>query len=192
MIHYFMINNIQKLIESGKMSPVIVSPIQIDITYGKDGEGTLKDSSTNMRKIRTVLHNLILTGIKNCVTDAITLARLIVPESDAAPGRYGPSYVSEKLMLTYIEYLAASLSALSRGANTLKDHYLLKQEGWSHVSYAEYMNEMTGNINWSKASSESKFIHKLDNFLRKNMSTYIQFQLDTGAPKDAVLLFSVS
>jgi hypothetical protein len=185
-----MINNIQKLIERGKLT-VIVSPIEINITYGKTGQAKITDSSTNMKKIRAVLHNLVLTGIKNCVTDAINLARLIVPESAAAPGRYGPSYVSEKLMLTYIEYLAASLAALSRGQNQLRDHYILKQEGWSQVSYAEYVNEMTG-VNWSKSSSESKFIHKLDNFLRKNMSTYIQFQLDLGAPKDAVLLFSVN
>jgi hypothetical protein len=186
-----MINNIQKLIESGKLV-VVVSPINIDITYGKSGQAKITDSTTDMRKIRATLHAIVLKGIKNCVTDAIQLARIIIPESDAAPGRYGPNYVSEKLMLTYIAYLEASLRALSIGQQTLKDHYILKQEGWSHVSYAEFVNEMKGDINWSKASSESKFIHKLDRFLRNNMAMYIQFQLDLGAPKDAVLLFTVN
>ena len=78
------------------MCPVIVDDILIAPTY-KGIKGP--------KKIRKALHDLILTGIDKCIQAGISLARIIVPESAASPGRYGESYVSEKLMLGYIKSL---------------------------------------------------------------------------------------
>ena len=163
------------------MSPVIVDDILIDIDY-QGIKGT--------KKIKKTLHDLILTGIKKCVDAAITLANLIVPESAARPGRYGESYISEKLMLQYIAFLTQELVNLSIGKQSLRDHYLIGQK-WA-ASYAEYVNFMTGSVDWSKSTSEAKFIETLDEFLRKNMHQYIQIELDAGAPQGVKLLFSVS
>jgi hypothetical protein len=160
---------------------VIVDDIVIDINY-KGIKGT--------KKIKKVLHDLILTGIKKCVDAAIKLANLIVPESAARPGRYGESYISEKLMLQYISFLSQELVNLSIGKQSLRDHYLLGQK-WA-ASYAEYVNFMTGNVDWSKSTSEAKFIETLDDFLRDNMATYIQQELDAGAPQGVKLTFSVN
>ena len=163
------------------MSPVIVDDISIDIDY-QGIKGT--------KKIKKALHDLILTGIDKCVQAGITLARLIVPESAARPGRYGESYVSEKLMLQYIAFLTNELVGLSIGKQSLRDHYLIGQK-WA-ASYAEAVNKMKGSIDWSKSTSEKKFIETLDDFLRDNMSTYIQNELDGGAPAGVKLTFSVS
>lgn len=167
------------------MCPVLVDDIRINVTY--DG---ISDETKGLRKIKKTLHDLILEGIKKCVFAGIALAKIIVPESAARPGRYGDKYESEKLMLSYINFLTSELLKLSIGRQTLKRHYLIGQQ-WG-ASYAEFVNFMGEGTDWSKKTSERKFIETMDDFLRGNMSKYIQFELDEGAPSGVKLLFAVS
>jgi len=167
------------------MSPVIVDDIRIAITYDN-----IVDDTKGIRKIKKALHDCILTGIQKCIFAGIELAKRIVPESAARPGRYGDKYESEKLMLNYINFLTSSLLKLSIGRQTLKRHYLIGQE-WS-ASYAEHVNFMGEDTDWSKKTSKRLFIETLDDFLRGNMMIYIQNELDEGAPSGTKLLFSVS
>ena len=163
------------------MSPVIVDDIVIQPRY-KGVEG--------MRNIRKVLHDLILTGIDKCLQAGIALARIIVPESAARPGRYGENYSSEKLMLAYIKSLTDTLFDLSVGQQSLKKFYRVEQK-W-RASYAEHVNFMPQDVDWSKKTSERKFIETLDDFLRGNMTRFIQRELDEGAPAGVRLRFTVS
>lgn len=174
----------------------MVDDVEINIVY--DG---IIDDTPNLRKIKKVLHDCILNGITACVRAAIDLAEIIVPESSAAPGRYGDTYVSEKLLQTFITYLNMSLLELSTGRQTLRPKYIIEQEGWEHVSYAEYVNlmeEVSGAYStatgrgWSKATSQARFIETIDRFLRTQMAIYIQNELDKGAPTGVKLLFTVS
>jgi hypothetical protein len=151
---------------------VEVDDVKINVTLGNISE---------IKKVRKAIHDAILQGIKNCVLAGTTLARLIVPESAARPGRYGESYVSEKLMLTFITDLLYSLTKLSRGKQTLRKHYKIQQL-WD-TTYAAWVNWMPEETDWSKATSEPGFIETLDEFLRENMASYIQLELNRGGHK---------
>lgn len=161
-----------------------------DITIKVVGLG-VTDKTVGLKKIRKQIHLAILRGIRRCINDAITLARIIVPEAIEREPPYPASYFveqSEELMESWITFMKKQIRAAYALTRELHDKYEISQD-WE-ASYAKYVNEMTG-VNWSKAGSHGKFIEELDNFIRSNLQVYIHEELQK-ADQGEVLLYTVS
>ena len=158
---------------------------ELDVTYTPPSELIpivglgVADTTRNVNRIKKQIHLAIVRGISQAVEATIQLALLIVPESHPG-GRnirpYPPSYETEQLMNTYIDMLRMSLTRMKRGKTTLRPEYVIQQLGWDMVSYAEHVNKMT-NVRWTKATSESGFIEKLNNYLCNLVPLMVQQEL---------------
>ncbi len=142
--------------------------------------------------IEKSMDKAIKRAIRRCIKDAIRLAEVIVPESDPdspvvdRPPGYSDN--TEQLMDKYIDFMSAAITTIRTLESKLHDTYNIPQE-WA-ASYAEHVNKMIG-VKWTKATSKSGFIELLDNYMRDNLSTYIQIELNK---KDHAtnLLYTVS
>ena len=151
----------------------------LDVTLPIIGLGVVDDTES-VKIVKKQLHLAIIRGITAAINATINLAALIVPEShpnDTNPRPYSDNYETEQLMNTYIDALTASLTKLKRGKVTLRDEYIIQQLGWDDVSYASYVNKMKG-VKWTKKTSESGFIEKLNTLLCKLMPLMVQQELE--------------
>jgi len=151
----------------------------LDVTYTPPSIPIIGLGVREKKRVEKQMHLAIVRGITAAVKAAIQLAKLIVPESHP-DGRnirpYPPSYETEQLMNTYIDFLNMSLTRMKRGKTSLREKYIVQQLGWDMVSYAEYANDMIG-VKWTKATSESGFIEKLDNYLCRLVPIMVQQEL---------------
>lgn len=146
----------------------------------------IDDTTKGVKKIKRAIHKAIIIGIKKCINAAIDLAEKIVPES--IYGDYPPSYESEALMDSFIAFMKGEIRRIFTGKRTLQREYHVEQD-WA-ASYAEYVNEMT-NVNWSKSDSHGRFIEEIDSFLRTNLCSYIDTELNRVDPT-LTLLYTVT
>ena len=152
---------------------VTLPPIRIPMVFN-----FIQDTTQDSKKIKKAIHKAIIIGIKKCINDAINgIIERITPES--IYGDYPPSYESEALMDSFIDFLKGEIKRLFRGTRTLQSEYHIQQK-WE-ASYAEYVNEMTG-VNWSKKGSHGGFIEEIDTWLRTNLCTYIDEELNKIDP----------
>lgn len=151
----------------------------LDVTYTPISIPVVGLGVREIGRVKKQLHLAIVRGITKAVKATIELAKMIVPESHPG-GRnirpYPPSYETEQLMNTYIDFLNMSLTRMKRGKTTLREEYVVQQLGWDMVSYAEPVNEMIG-VKWTKATSESGFIEKLNNYLCRLVPIMVQQEL---------------
>jgi len=133
---------------------------------------SVSDDTKNLRKIKHAIANAIIIAIVDCLRDAIRLAWRIVPESKY--GDYPESYESEALLESFVAFIQNQIRDLTAGRRILKPEYIIEQD-WE-ASYAEFVNEMTG-VTWSKPSSQSGFIERIDNFIRQNLKAYLDAEL---------------
>lgn len=152
---------------------------QLDVTYTPPELPIIGLGVRGKKRVEKQIHLAIVRGINKAVEAVENLAKLIVPESHPG-GRnirpYPPSYETEQLMNTYIDFLKMSLTKLKRGKTTLRPKYTIQQLGWDMVSYAVPVNEMIG-VKWTKATSESGFIEKLNNYLCRLVPIMVQQEL---------------
>jgi len=144
-------------------------PINLPIKWGKAVNDEIDD----------LLHLVITNALAKAIFETQGLMRQIVPESAAAPGRYGPKYKSELLMETAITELQKQLLAVKRGG--LRHNYIIPLI--FPATYAKHMNEaehITGNYppkGWSKRGSGPRFLERSNQFLRDAFLKHLRVEI---------------
>ena len=127
------------------------------------------------RRIKAAIHKAIWTAFESAIEDTIDYGKKIVPESRYRDPPYPPSYSSERLLKKWVAHMEKEAAELASGPNVMQAVYEVQQK-WE-ASYAEYVDDMDKNTNWSKTGSEPNFITTLQYYLVVKIYSHLRVNI---------------